>query len=135
MAGLEGSLTGAGGAHAGSSVRLYGDYDAANRRDKRLWKDNGAMSTTADPIVRDPDLVEGQAAFAGTRVPVWVLFNYLTASDALDPFLRAHPGVTREAALVVLDRACRAVTGQSTQGDETLAVRNLVGSGKTIGTT
>ena len=31
--------------------------------------DNRAMSTTTDPIVRDPDLLEGQATFAGTRVP------------------------------------------------------------------
>jgi hypothetical protein len=45
-----------------------------------------------------------------------VLFNYLTAQDALDSFLRAHPDVTHEAALAVLDRACRAITGQSTQG-------------------
>ncbi len=34
------------------------------------------MNITADPIARDPERLEGPATFTGTRVPVWVLFNY-----------------------------------------------------------
>ena len=36
----------------------------------------GRMNITADPIARDPERLEGPATFTGTRVPVWVLFNY-----------------------------------------------------------
>ena len=43
--------------------------------------------------VRDPDVHSGAAVFAGTRVAVWVLFNWLAAGKSLDDFLRAHPQV------------------------------------------
>jgi Protein of unknown function (DUF433) len=48
-----------------------------------------------DPIVRDPALLEGQAAFAGTRVPVWVLFNYLTAPRCRRPGRAPRPAGRR----------------------------------------
>jgi uncharacterized protein (DUF433 family) len=74
-----------------------------------------------DQVVRDPELLEGQAAFAGTRVPVWVLFNYLTDEHSLAAFTDAYPQVSREVAIAVLDAACRALTGQSSHGDEETA--------------
>ncbi|TMF04982.1 MAG: DUF433 domain-containing protein [Chloroflexi bacterium] len=40
----------------------------------------------------------GAAVFAGTRVAVWVLFNWLAAGKTLDEFLTAHPQVHRAAA-------------------------------------
>ncbi len=75
------------------------------------------MSTTIDPIGRDPDLLEGQAAFAGTRVPVWMLFSYLVEGASLDEFLAIYPQVDRAAAQTALERACQALTGQPSSGD------------------
>jgi uncharacterized protein (DUF433 family) len=69
------------------------------------------------PLISDPDVLEGQAAFAETRVPAWVLFNYLSDERAVAAFLDAYPQVRRADVLAVLDLACRALTGQDTQGD------------------
>jgi len=67
--------------------------------------------------VRDPEIHSGAAAFAGTRVAVWVLFNWLAAGKSLDDFLEAHPQVERAAALAALDEASRALVGQDSRGD------------------
>ncbi len=76
------------------------------------------MSITADPIARDPERLEGQATFAGTRVPVWVLFNYWAHGRSVGDFLAAYPHVPREAVLITIDRACRALVGQDSGGND-----------------
>lgn len=43
--------------------------------------------------------------FAGTRVPVETLFDYLEAGDTLDEFLTQFPTVAREQAVAVLEEA------------------------------
>jgi uncharacterized protein (DUF433 family) len=43
--------------------------------------------------------------FAGTRVPVQTLIDYLEAGDSLDDFLDDFPSVTREHAVAVLELA------------------------------
>lgn len=43
--------------------------------------------------------------FAGTRVPVDTMFEYLEAGDTLDEFLRQFPTVRRQQALAVLEVA------------------------------
>jgi uncharacterized protein (DUF433 family) len=45
--------------------------------------------------------------FAGTRVPVDVLFEYLEAGETLDEFLRQFPTVSRGQAVEVLEAARR----------------------------
>lgn len=52
-----------------------------------------------DIASRDPDVLGGALVFAGTRVPVEVLVEYLAAGDPLDRFLEAIPTVSREQAL------------------------------------
>jgi uncharacterized protein (DUF433 family) len=47
----------------------------------------------------------GVPVFAGTRVSVQALFDYLQAGDPLDRFLEHFPDVTREHALAVLQKA------------------------------
>jgi uncharacterized protein (DUF433 family) len=54
-------------------------------------------------IVVSPDILGGIPVFAGTRVPVRNLFDYLEAGDSLAEFLAAFPDVTREQAVVVLE--------------------------------
>ncbi len=46
-------------------------------------------------IICDPDIQGGVPVFHGTRVAVKNLFDYLEAGDALDPFLRSFPSVSR----------------------------------------
>ena len=53
-------------------------------------------------IVRDPEIMDGTAVFAGTRVPVKTLFDYLEKGCPLDEFLDDFPTVTREQAQQVV---------------------------------
>jgi uncharacterized protein (DUF433 family) len=53
----------------------------------------------------DPDVLGGTPVFAGTRVPVRSLFDYLEGGESLDEFLRQFPSVKREQAIAALDLA------------------------------
>jgi uncharacterized protein (DUF433 family) len=58
------------------------------------------------PVVHsDPDILGGTPVFAGTRVPVRTLFDYLEGGETLDAFLRQFPTVSREQAVTALDMA------------------------------
>jgi uncharacterized protein (DUF433 family) len=47
--------------------------------------------------------------FAGARVPVHTLIEYLDAGHPLDQFLDDYPSVTREHAIAILELAKRAL--------------------------
>ncbi len=49
-------------------------------------------------VSRDPEVLNGDLVFAGTRVPVKNLVDYLAAGDPLEEFLDNFPGVSREQA-------------------------------------
>jgi uncharacterized protein (DUF433 family) len=62
--------------------------------------------TTRKPLVtRSDDRAWGATVFAGTRVPVDTLFEYLEAGETLGEFLKQFPTVTRRQALGVLETA------------------------------
>lgn len=61
-------------------------------------------------IIVDPQIQGGVPVFAGTRVPVKNLFDYLEAGEALNQFLDDFPSVEREVAVAVLEQAREAVT-------------------------
>jgi uncharacterized protein (DUF433 family) len=63
------------------------------------------MPETSSIVRRDPDVLGGTPVFAGTRVPVRILFEYLAAGDTLDEFLDAFPSVKREQAAAALELA------------------------------
>jgi uncharacterized protein (DUF433 family) len=63
------------------------------------------MSTRKPLVTRSDDLAWGAAVFAGTRVPVDTLFEYLEAGETLEEFLKQFPTVTRSQALAVLEEA------------------------------
>jgi uncharacterized protein (DUF433 family) len=65
------------------------------------------MSTpTLESVVRsDPDVLGGTPVFAGTRVPLKNLVDYLAAGDPLERFLDHFPSVTREQAVAALEIA------------------------------
>jgi uncharacterized protein (DUF433 family) len=47
----------------------------------------------------------GAAVFAGTRVPVQTLLDYLEAGDSIDDFLAGFPTVTRKQVIAFLEEA------------------------------
>jgi uncharacterized protein (DUF433 family) len=51
------------------------------------------------------DILGGTPVFAGTRVPIETLIDYLKAGDSLEQFLADFPTVTREQAVQVLEEA------------------------------
>jgi uncharacterized protein (DUF433 family) len=54
-------------------------------------------------IVRDPEIMGGTPVFAGTRVPVQTLLDYLKGGHPLDEFLDEFPSVSRESAQELLE--------------------------------
>lgn len=64
---------------------------------------------TIAKIVTDPETMGGTPVFAGTRVPVRILFEHLEAGDSLEVFLQDFPTVSRELAIAVLEEARAAV--------------------------
>jgi uncharacterized protein (DUF433 family) len=58
------------------------------------------------PIVsRSPDVMGGVVVFAGTRVPVQTLLDYLQAGESIDDFLQGFPSVTRGQVIAFLEEA------------------------------
>lgn len=53
-------------------------------------------SSTSGIINRDPEIMGGVPVFAGTRVPVKALIDYLKGGETLDEFLSDFPTVERE---------------------------------------
>ena len=49
-------------------------------------------------VSRDPEVMSGELVFAGTRVEVKTLVDYLRAGHTLDDFLEGFPSVSREQA-------------------------------------
>ena len=63
-----------------------------------------------NPIVaRDPDVMGGEAVFAGTRVPVANLLDCLEAGESINDFLEGFPSVTRAQVIAFLEEAKRRV--------------------------
>jgi uncharacterized protein (DUF433 family) len=56
-------------------------------------------------VSRNPDVMGGTPVFAGTRVPVQTLFDYLEAGDTIDEFLAGFPSVTRDQVIEFLEAA------------------------------
>lgn len=68
------------------------------------------MSQLSSPLITSsPDRLGGTPVFAGTRVPVQTLIEYLEAGHPLDQFLDDYPSVTREQVIGVLELAKRAL--------------------------
>lgn len=71
------------------------------------------MSVTEPLITTSPERLGGTPVFAGTRVPVQTLMDYLEGGDSLDDFLMDFPSVTREHAIAVLEVAKSALLAKA----------------------
>ncbi len=59
---------------------------------------------TRDQVVRrSSEILSGTPVFAGTRVPVQNLIDYLAAGDGLAAFLDDFPSVSRDQAVAFLE--------------------------------
>ncbi|NWG52341.1 MAG: DUF433 domain-containing protein [Hydrogenophilaceae bacterium] len=52
-----------------------------------------------------PEVMGGAVVFAGTRVPVQTLLDYLAAGESIDDFLEGFPSVSRAQVLAFLEDA------------------------------
>ena len=66
-------------------------------------------------VVVDPEIMSGTPCFAGTRVPVRNLLDYLEAGDPLDEFLEQFPTVSRAQAVAFLEQSAKAMLGKIPQ--------------------
>ena len=60
---------------------------------------------TASAVSRNKKIMGGAAVFAGTRVPVQTLLDYLEAGKSIDDFLKGFPSVTRGQVVAFLQEA------------------------------
>ncbi len=61
------------------------------------------MALPSPLVTRSDKVMSGAVVFAGTRVPVQTLIDYLEEGDRLDDFLKDFPTVSREHAVAVLE--------------------------------
>lgn len=54
-------------------------------------------------VNRDPEIHSSDAVFAGTRVPVETLIDWLQGGETIDFFLENFPSVRREQAMAALE--------------------------------
>ena len=62
-------------------------------------------------ISSSPEIMGGTPVFAGTRVPVQTLLDYLKAGESIDDFLDGFPTVTREQVIALLEEAEKQLIG------------------------
>jgi uncharacterized protein (DUF433 family) len=65
------------------------------------------MAKNSQIITKSPEVMGGTPVFAGTRVPVQTLLDYLKAGESINDFLDGFPTVTREQVISFLDEAKR----------------------------
>ena len=71
------------------------------------------MSNAGLIVQRSSKVMGGTPVFAGTRVPIQTLLDFIEAGDRLDDFLDQFPTVTREKAIAFLELAKEAAVAQA----------------------
>jgi uncharacterized protein (DUF433 family) len=56
-------------------------------------------------VSRDPNIMGGTPVFAGSRVPVQTLLDYLEAGESIDDFLEGFPAISRDQVIAFLEQA------------------------------
>lgn len=64
-------------------------------------------------VVRNPEILSGTPVFAGTRVPVKNLTDYLEGGSTIDEFVDDFPSVKREQVVVFLEESRELLTAVS----------------------
>jgi uncharacterized protein (DUF433 family) len=58
-------------------------------------------------VSSDPEVMGGAPVFAGTRVPIQTLMDYIEGGDTIDDFLDGFPTVKREQVIRFFEEAKR----------------------------
>jgi uncharacterized protein (DUF433 family) len=78
------------------------------------WRANDDSMDRSKPLITtSPERLGGTPVFAGTRVPVQTLIDYLEGGDSLETFLDQFPSVTHEHAIAVLELAKSALLSKA----------------------
>jgi uncharacterized protein (DUF433 family) len=64
-----------------------------------------------DVIKVDPEIMHGTPCFAGTRVPIRHLFDYLEGNHSVAEFLDHFPSVDREQVMALIEMASDKLLG------------------------
>ena len=56
-------------------------------------------------VTSSPDILSGAPVFAGTRVPVQALIDYLEGGETIDDFLAGFPTVKQDQVVAFLEEA------------------------------
>jgi uncharacterized protein (DUF433 family) len=64
-------------------------------------------------VVRNPEILGGTPVFAGTRVPVKNLTDYLEGGATVDEFVDDFPSVTRAQVITFLEESRELLTAAS----------------------
>jgi uncharacterized protein (DUF433 family) len=59
---------------------------------------------TMKTVTVDPEVMWGTPVFAGTKVPVQTLLDYIETGETVDTFLTEFPSVTREMIVSFLEQ-------------------------------
>jgi uncharacterized protein (DUF433 family) len=72
------------------------------------------MRNMSQSVVKiDPEIMSGAACFAGTRVPIQNLMDYLEGGDSIDEFLEDFPTVSRQQVISFLEEAKQSVLARA----------------------
>ena len=69
-------------------------------------------------ITSSPDILGGTPVFAGTRVPVQTLIDYLEGGESIDGFLDGFPSVRKEQVVGFLEEAKEHALAQVKSGND-----------------
>ena len=95
---------------SGYSLTVFLKFHPAVSRAQALTAIDDRTRKDASGIVcSHPDFISGTPRFAGTRVMVKNLFDYVAGGYDLDEFLLDFPSVEREQAVAALDAARKAM--------------------------
>ena len=64
-------------------------------------------------ITSSPEILSGTPVFAGTRVPVQALIDYLEGGETIDDFLAGFPTVKRAQIVAFLEEAAARMIAQA----------------------
>ena len=72
-----------------------------------MWDHGDMADETSDLIVSDPDVLHGQARFRGTRIPVFVVLDYLADGMSAEEIHADYPSLPDGAVKAALTYASR----------------------------
>lgn len=59
-------------------------------------EDEGDISEIRRYIVSDPQIMDGLPVFAGTRIPVYIILDYLAEGLSVEDILKDYPSLNKD---------------------------------------